>query len=121
MRNTVSLLVIFLFSTLSILGQEVLFVPNEGQWDGDFTYQMRLKSGALFFEGSAIQFVLKDAVQGEDHKGHHIHEAGLSASEEGLRFHALRLNFLNGQTVNPYGTKPVSYVQNYFPCAIQLK
>ena len=114
MRNTVSLLVIFLFSTLSILGQEVLFVPNEGQWDGDFTYQMRLKSGALFFEGSAIQFVLKDAVQGEDHKGHHIHEAGLSASEEGLRFHALRLNFLNGQTVNPYGTKPVSYVQNYF-------
>ncbi|HAK70605.1 MAG TPA: hypothetical protein DCM15_04445, partial [Cryomorphaceae bacterium] len=66
MRNTGSLLVILWLSTISLLGQEVLFVPNEGQWEGDFAYQMRLKSGALFFEESAVQFVLKNAVQGED-------------------------------------------------------
>ena len=41
-------------------GQEAIFVPNEGQWDGEFQYKLPLKYGAVLRAGS-VQMVLRDA------------------------------------------------------------
>ncbi|MGB1090148.1 MAG: hypothetical protein ACPGYN_05310, partial [Schleiferiaceae bacterium] len=68
-------------------GQEAIFVPNEGQWDGEFQYKLPLKYGALFFEPGSVQMVLRDAGQIEDLRGHHMHEAGLSLPVDPLRTH----------------------------------
>ena len=108
---------LFLAFTLLFLsktyGQEVLFVPNEGQWDGPFTHKMELKYGALFFENSGIQFVLEDAHAVDDLRGHHSHEAGL-AQDGVIDYHVLRLKFLGGKAQLPIGEAPVEYVNNYY-------
>ena len=94
--------------------QEAVFVPNEGQWDGDFQYKAPLKYGALFFEQGAIQMVLRDAHQVEDFRGHAMHEAGLSLPIDPLRTHAVRLKWLNANPVKGTGMAPLEYYHNYF-------
>jgi len=94
--------------------QEAVFVPNEGQWDGDFQYKAPLKYGALFFEEGAIQMVLRDAHQVEDFRGHAMHEAGLSLPIDPLRTHAVRLKWLNANPVKGTGMAPLEYYHNYF-------
>ena len=70
-----SLLSLFLVLTLfpTVSGQEALFVPNEGQWSGNFSHKMPLKYGGLFFEKDAVQIVLRDARHLEDLHGHNMH------------------------------------------------
>ncbi len=82
-------LVLTLFPTAS--GQEALFVPNEGQWSGNFSHKMPLKYGGLFFEKDAVQIVLRDARHLEDLHGHDMHEAGLSHEADLLQCHSVRL------------------------------
>ncbi|MCH1533895.1 MAG: hypothetical protein L7S65_02925, partial [Schleiferiaceae bacterium] len=91
------LLSLFLVLTLlpTISGQEALFVPNEGQWSGNFSHKMPLKYGGLFFESDAVQIVLVDANHIEDSHSHEMHEAGLSHKSDDLKGHAVRLKFLN--------------------------
>jgi hypothetical protein len=36
--------------------QEAVFVPNEGQWDGDFQYKAPLKYGALFLKRAPFKW-----------------------------------------------------------------
>ena len=105
-------LVLRLFITAS--GQEALFVPNEGQWPGNFSHKMPLKYGGLFFEKDAVQIVLRDARHLEDLHGHDMHEAGLSHEAELLKGHAVRLKFLNATPTRAKGHKPTEFYHNYF-------
>ena len=114
MRKVYSLLLTLLFCAPSLWAQEVLFIPNEGQWEGEFSHKMPLRYGGLFFEKNSVQFVLKDAQAGEDHHGHDIHEAGLGSPSRGLKYHALRMTFLNSKPSKAAGKVPAEFVHNYF-------
>ncbi|NDD35798.1 MAG: hypothetical protein EBZ26_05790, partial [Flavobacteriia bacterium] len=78
-------------------GQEAIFVPNEGQWDGEFQYKLSLKYGAIFFEKGSLQIVLRDAMQIEDLHGHQMHETGLSLPVDPLLTHAVRMSFIDAE------------------------
>ncbi len=72
-------IVIFLLGLLcfgSLYGQEPVseaqFVPNRGQWPGDFAYKVRLASGALFFTDSGYTALLHQNVsEGGSHSHAH--------------------------------------------------
>ena len=93
--------------------QEVLFVPNKGQWPGDFSHKLELKYGALFFEQSSVQFVLKDRHAIDDVRGYHTHQAGLSLDAP-FNYHVLKMRFDGALPREAKGEKPVEYVNNYF-------
>jgi gliding motility-associated-like protein len=95
-------------------GQEAIFVPNEGQWDGEFQYKLPLKYGALFFEPGSVQMVLRDAGQIEDLRGHQMHEAGLSLPVDPLRTHAVRMSFIDAEPAESRGAHETGYYHNYF-------
>ena len=103
MRKLFALLFSILFVLKSISAQEALFIPNEGQWEKEFTHKTPLKYGALFFKENSIQFVLKDAAQIDDLHGHDIHEAGLSHSAERLKFHVLNMEFIDSKKDHAIG------------------
>lgn len=96
------------------VGQDVVFVENQGQWQSNFNYHLPLKYGGLFFEEDGIQIVLHDVHELEDHHGNMIHEMGMSASPKTLRHHALRLKFLEGKDAEPLGDLKNSFYHNYF-------
>ncbi len=113
MRKLHFFLTLLALYTTALQAQEVLFVPNEGQWEGPFSHKMELKYGALFFEKNGIQFVLQDAHAVDDLRGHHAHEAGL-AEDGALNYHVLRMKFLDAQAKVPTGEAPVEYLNNYY-------
>ncbi len=114
MRKLFAVLFSILFVLKSISAQEALFIPNEGQWEKEFTHKTPLKYGALFFKENSIQFVLKDAAQIDDLHGHDIHEAGLSHSAERLKFHVLNMEFIDSKKDHAIGREKVSFKHNYF-------
>ena len=114
MKLRKSLWAILLICVGALHGQEAIFIPNQGQWDGDFQYKLPLKYGALFFEEGAVQMVLRDAGQIEDLRGHHMHEAGLSLSVDPLRTHAVRMKFIDAEPAKSRGTHETGYYHNYF-------
>jgi len=95
-------------------GQEALFVPNEGQWPGNFSHKMPLKYGGLFFEDDAVQIVLRDARHLEDLHGHDMHEAGLSHEASVLKGHAVRLKFLNATPTVAKDLNPQNFTITIF-------
>ena len=103
-----------LLLAFTAVAQEAVFVPNEGQWEGEFQYKVPLKYGALFFEPGSVQMVLRDAHQVEDLRGHAMHEAGLSLPVDPLKTHAVRLKWLNADPVKSSGIAPLEYYHNYF-------
>ena len=112
LRQTLWIFIMLCAATLH--GQEAIFVPNEGQWDGEFQYKLPLKYGALFFEPGSVQIVLRDAGQIEDLRGHHMHEAGLSLPVDPLRTHAVRMSFIDAKPAESRGAHETGYYHNYF-------
>ena len=108
-----SFLIATLFCT-NTFGQEALFIPNEGQWNREFTHKMPLKYGALFFKENSIQVVLKDAAQIEDLHGHDMHQAGLSHHESTINFHVVEMEFIGASKNLPNGFQPTEFKHNYF-------
>ena len=118
-----------LFTVLSFLllvlnvswAQKALFIPNEGQWEKEFSHKTPLKYGALFFKENSIQFVLKDAAQIDDLHGHDIHQAWLSHSIERLNVHVLNMEFIDSRKDNAIGYNKASFKHNYFTGDDQTK
>lgn len=103
-----------LFFLHPLVGQEALFIPNKGQWEGEFSHKTPLKYGALFYENDGITMVLKDAHQLEDLHGEHVHEAGLSLPTKGLKYHVLKMEFLGAIPSDAKGKEATDFTQNYF-------
>jgi hypothetical protein len=114
MRNWIwNFLIATLFCT-TLYGQEALFIPNEGQWNNEFSYKTPLKYGALFFKENSVQIVLKDATQIEDLHGHDMHQAGLSHHESNINFHVLELEFIGASKNIPKGYDSAGFKHNYY-------
>lgn len=59
----------FLLPAEQALGQ-VAFVPNEGQWPGDFAYKADLRGGALFFEKTGFTVLLREPAAASESGAH---------------------------------------------------
>ncbi len=90
------------------------FIPNQGQWDGEFLYKTDLVSGALFFESHGYTAFLTDpeAVEhrhnhgDEDHHHHNHKEEYLSV--------AYRMKWVNSNKSPVSGFSEKEFYHNYF-------
>lgn len=95
---------------LPSLEAQALFVPNQGQWHGDFSSKLELKQGAVFFKSGGYKIVL---FEGENHQhsdphNHHSHQIDKRA----LAFEA---KFVGAKSNNNWhGQGEMLYPRNYF-------
>lgn len=101
------LLKIILLGTLwvpSLVNAQAYFVENKGQWEGDFSSKLELKSGAVFFKSSGYRFLIIE----NEHKHDHDHAHGKRA----LAFEA---EYLGAKAENRWEAIGESaYPRNYF-------
>ena len=63
-------ILLFLFGSYNSLAQEATFIPNEGQWSGQFDYKTNLSNGASFFDKGGFYTLL---IPGDGHHHNHDH------------------------------------------------
>ncbi|MDD5088046.1 MAG: T9SS type A sorting domain-containing protein [bacterium] len=116
-RNTVLALAAFLCCYLSAFALPPSgFVPNLGQWEGEFAYRGQAGGGSFFITSSGVtmKFVEKDE-GGRMKDDRRLDEMeGLSRSEP-IRGHVLRLNFIGANTWPEFsGEERLPGYSNYF-------
>ena len=116
-----------LFSLLCLYGfsvrsQNIEFIENKGQWDGQVKYMGRVSAGAFFVHKdgfTVLQHNTKDwaALTEAIHHPSHNGDNNSRKSDEKItiKSHAYRVNFLGGAT-NPQlvADKPLLTKNNYF-------
>lgn len=80
MKTRVNLIFYSLFALLlqvsggrSVFAQEAAFIPNKGQWEGNFKYKLTLSDGAMFFKEDGYRLLLTSKSQGNIHEHQHQH------------------------------------------------
>ena len=71
------------------------FVPNLGQWEGDFAYKWQFSNGAVFIEESGATFNLVN--HGPIHHNHESHTSEAIRYED-IRNHAFHMDFSGSST-----------------------
>jgi len=92
--------------------QPVIFVENQGQWDGGFLYRTMGVSSEFFLENNGYTVVVGDANNIEK-----IHESkeGKLIGEQTLYFHAYKMKWQNAQAPKAkQGSKPEPYYMNFY-------
>ena len=83
------------------VGTKVVFVANDGQWEGDFQYAAQLHDAALFAEPGALTVAIRT---------HLSHPSPLS---DAPKYHAYKMTFEGSNAVEPVGISQLSYYHNY--------
>jgi len=82
------------------------YIPNGGQWNGDFQYKSQFGNLTLFAQNEGFTFVYSEDIphdhEGEDHTGEVINK------------HAFSLNFIGSDEIDYYGADKKSGYHNYF-------
>lgn len=109
-----------LFLTCALLGfgleawSQALFVPNQGQWEGDFLFKTELSNGAIFFEEGGFTNLLFEPGYFDSHgHGHDEHDA--HHDEEPFQNIAYKMQWANtiGKS-SVQGFLEESFYHNYF-------
>jgi len=95
-----------LFNSSLYAHSEPTYIPNKGQWEGDFEYKSQFGNLTLFAQSNGFTFVYSEDIphdhEGEDHSDEVIHK------------HAFSLNFLGSQEISYSGADQKSGYHNYF-------
>lgn len=122
MRRISFFVFLFLFSFASFAGKPIdtlsvsylEFVPNLGQWEGDFSFRAALNGGAVFFDKQGYVISMLDPEQ-----LHLLHESkfeGRSDADFSIKCSAYRVTFLNASDCSffiPEGSL-YSHYYNYY-------
>lgn len=92
------------------IGQEATFIPNQGQWEGDFEYKTDMGNGALFFTKKGWQAVLIKSEQGHSHG----EESNADHPSEPTKAVSLRMQWLNANVPEIVPQHKESFHKNYF-------
>lgn len=103
------LLLLVAFSSTA-LGQEATFIPNQGQWVGDFEYKTDLSNGALFFTKKGWQVVLLHSEDGH----HHGKESNTQHTTEPTEAVNLKMQWLNANVPEIIPQEKEAFHKNYF-------
>ncbi|HZH67325.1 MAG TPA: PKD domain-containing protein [Flavisolibacter sp.] len=119
-KYSILLLLSFLYSFLA-LSQNIEFIENKGQWDGQVRYMGRVNAGAFFLHKNGftvVQHNTKDWAQMTDMIHGHSSSNGPArrlSDRVTVRSHAYRVNFLNGNTKSQIvADKSLPTYNNYF-------
>lgn len=104
-------LILCLYASSKLLAQ-VSFVPNKGQWEGDFEFQLRLSYGAIFMQKDGFRYSLLSTRDLESHYGNNTH----GHSQSAMRFngHAFDMRFVGANTQEIFGSSKATFYHNYF-------
>lgn len=96
-------------SALYAQDQQGVFIPNQGQWEGDFLYKMPLNQGSIFFQDQGYTALF---YQGEEKSEDDRHPHGDIHGRKGL---VLKMNWVNSNisTNNVNGVTKNTHYQNY--------
>lgn len=100
---------IFFFLSISALfasSSNPIFIPNNGQWNGPFSYKSQFGNMTVFSENTGFTFLLSEEIP-HDHEGH-------DHSGEMISKHAFSLKFLGANDMVFEGSDQKSGIHNYF-------
>jgi gliding motility-associated-like protein len=90
----------------------LVFVPNEGQWDGPFLYKGQCQNADLYLEKGGITYLV---AHNENAARVHAFKEGETMVPPVLSFHAYRMKWLGGnQVFKTRSSKKQSYYHNYY-------
>jgi gliding motility-associated-like protein len=107
-----NLLFVTLFA-LNLNGQtkEVVFTPNEGQWDGPFQFKTNIPGGHIFFTPTQFVYNYFDLNQvNAAHEKKHDNK-NVDISNEVINTHAFKVSFINANTASVI--KPINKIDAY--------
>lgn len=108
MRVLLTFVLILGLAGVASVQAQALFVPNQGQWEGDFSAKLELKQGAVFFRSSGYKFLLFNDPEGHSHQHHHDHQHPRTA----LAFEA---TYIGAKANNTWqGEGKSAYPRHYF-------
>jgi gliding motility-associated-like protein len=105
-------LLMCLAGTTALFGQAA-FVPNQGQWEGDFDYQLKLTYGSLFMSKDGLRYSLLSPSDLEGTIGEAAHNHQNPRQNE-LHGHVFDQHFIGAQTREIQGKEKASFYHNYF-------
>ncbi len=91
------------------------FVPNLGQWEGDFSFKAEIPDGALFFDDQGLTWSLLNAADLVAVK--EAKKSGIPPPPGGFRVagHSFRTRFVGAQSLKTEpATEPETHYRNYF-------
>lgn len=90
----------------ALKAQDAVFVPNQGQWKGDFDYKLNTTAGAMFFDEKGWYCMLLPERDhhhsADDHPEVHLNEAA-----------NIRMTWVNANAPEMEGRESYSYHHNY--------
>ena len=82
-------IICFFISSATAGNNGIRFTKNEGQWQQPFLYKAYLGNGAMFVEKNAFTYNFYNA------DVFHFHDYSRNDQSENLKYHALKMHFLN--------------------------
>jgi len=104
-RVLFKILIFICFGLIAEVNAQALFVPNNGQWQGDFSAKLELKQGAIFFQSSGYRFLLTETDHQHSHPEH-------QHSPRALAFEAEYVGAKSNNSWQPQGSN--LYPRHYF-------
>lgn len=92
--------------------QDLYFVPNQGQWQEDFTYKVNHPNATVYIEDFGMTVVV-----GEEENASKMHQYKEEIKEESsqLNFHAYQIKWLGTQSAKRWeSNSPMPFHHNYF-------
>jgi len=115
-----NLFFLLLLSPLQILFAQnnLSFVENKKQWEGQILYQARIPGGFLWIKNNSIQYSFYDYQKiSEIHASRKKYQTSSLPSQENtneIKAHSFEVNLLNGNQITPQGIKIRNEKRNYF-------
>ncbi len=100
-------------AALSTTYAQVYFVPNQGQWAGDFDFKLRLKYGAAYYGKQGVRYHLMKTEDIDRLYGEKSHDNPTNTDTK-IHHHAFEQIWLNSSTEAIEGTTKASFYHNYF-------
>lgn len=92
------------------------FVPNKGQWEGDYNYQVELGNGNIFFKKGGLVYSFWNAQQKADlMEAMHDHTNAPTNNSGNIDAHAVHADFIGANLeAQIIGADPYSFYHNYY-------
>ncbi len=100
----------FLAATIAYSGTPG-FIPNKGQWNGNFTFKTELNNLTVFTETDGFKYVLSEPIV---HDHDHDHNGDYHPMPDVINRHAFSMRFVNSSEINYNGVSQKSGHHNYF-------
>lgn len=101
---------VFIFFAINTYSGTPGFIPNQGQWDGDFTFKTELNNLTVFTQNNGFKYVLSESLAHD----HDVEDDHHHPTPDMINRHAFSLRFENSDEISYSGLSQKSGYHNYF-------